>query len=109
MKCQSCQANIPPEWVAAIQKNCCPGCGKDIMNEEMKVLLSELTAAMEKMPNDNVGLAGWIVSNYELRKIGTAEPTQKFHKPIPSQKMVKKTEELSQEEIENIPQEGIVV
>jgi hypothetical protein len=80
MKCVSCSADIPPQFVKAIQINLCPVCGGAIMDEAAKILLSELTDAMSKMPNDPEGLAGWLLSNYNLHKIGTAEPTVFFNK-----------------------------
>lgn len=80
MRCMSCGANIPPEWVMAIQKNECPGCGGEIMGSATKDLLSELTEAMKKMPNDPQGVAGWLLSNYRFQKIGSAEPVDKFHR-----------------------------
>jgi len=79
MRCMNCQAEIPPEWVAAIQRNECPGCGKEIMNDRAKELLAELTDAMERMPKNPQGVAGWLMSNYEFRKIGEAVPTERFH------------------------------
>lgn len=79
MKCVSCNAEIPPQWVSCINENKCPGCGGAIMDSSSKELLVELREAMGKMPNDPEGLAGWLLSNYRLEKIGTAEPTQ-FHR-----------------------------
>lgn len=79
MKCMSCAAEIPPEWVAAIKNNHCPGCDGEIMNEASQELLAELATAMERMPNNPQGLAGWLLSNYKLMKIGSAQPTEKFH------------------------------
>lgn len=77
----SCDADIPPAFVHCIQSNSCPGCGGDIMNEAAKELLDELTDAMERMPNDAQGVAGWLLSNYRLAKLGeTAEPTEEFHR-----------------------------
>ena len=49
------------------------------MDDASKELLDELRAAMESMPNDPEGLAGWLLSNYRLQKIGSAEPTE-FHR-----------------------------
>lgn len=80
MDCMNCTASIPPQWVACIQENKCPSCGKQIMDEKSQELLAELREAMAKMPNDPEALAGWLLSNYRLHKIGTAEPT-KFYKP----------------------------
>ena len=41
--------------------------------------MDELKAAMLEMPNDPEGLAGWLLSNYDLHPKGTVEPTQ-FHR-----------------------------
>lgn len=81
MKCMSCTADIPPAWVNAIQRNECPGCGGEIMDIAAKQLLDELTDAMIRMPNDPQGVAGWLLSNYRLAKMGEhIEPTEKFHR-----------------------------
>ncbi len=80
MKCVTCGADIPPEWVHSIQINSCPGCGGAIMREEDKQLLDELTAAMERMPNDPQGVVGWLLSNYHVQKYGEAKPVEKFHR-----------------------------
>jgi hypothetical protein len=79
MRCMSCEADIPPQWVNAIQSNQCPGCGGEIMNSSAKELLDELTQAIERMPNNPQGIAGWLLSNYQFRKIGDASPTEQFH------------------------------
>lgn len=79
MKCMSCSAEISPEWVFCIQENRCPGCGGPIMTEDSKQLLDELRDAMKRMPNDPEGLSGWLLSNYVLRKVGSAEPIN-FHR-----------------------------
>jgi hypothetical protein len=55
------------------------------MDDSAKELLNELKDAMSKMANDPEGLAGWLLSNYKLHKIGTAEPTEFYGKPIPRQ------------------------
>lgn len=81
MQCLTCHAEIPPQWVNAIQRNECPGCGGPIMDDASKELLTELKEAMGKMPNDPEGLAGWLLSNYTLTKIGAAEPTEFHRKP----------------------------
>jgi hypothetical protein len=79
MDCINCNANIPPQYVNALSSNICPGCGGQIMSVADRDLLTELRDAMAKMPNDPEGLAGWLLSNYKLHKIGTAEPTS-FHR-----------------------------
>jgi hypothetical protein len=50
------------------------------MGGPVKELLDELTAAMERMPNDPQGVAGWLMSNYRLQKIGDGSPTEHFHR-----------------------------
>jgi hypothetical protein len=80
MRCQSCGTNIPPEWVYVINSNTCPACGNSIMNEASKQLMEELAEAMDKMPHDPQGVAGWLLSNYRFQKIGEGKPVEKFHR-----------------------------
>jgi hypothetical protein len=80
----TCEADIPPAFVNAIAKNECAGCGGPIMTDDAKVLMDELADAMERMPNNSKGVAGWLLSNYRFSKIGDAQPVDKFHtKPDP--------------------------
>lgn len=75
----SCQADIPPAFVKAIESNLCPGCGGAIMDDSSKDVMEELKIAMTQMPNaDAQAIVGWLLSNYQLVKIGDALPTQ-FH------------------------------
>lgn len=77
----SCDADIPPAFVHSIQTNVCAGCGGEVMNQAAKEMLDELTDAMERMPNDPQGVAGWLLSNYKLVKVGErVEPTEEFHR-----------------------------
>ena len=80
MRCVSCGTNIPPEWVAAIESNVCPGCGNEIMSAESQEFMQELSDAIARMPNDPQGLAGWLMSTYRFKKIGDVEPVEKFHR-----------------------------
>lgn len=80
MKCISCGAINPPSFIHCIQNNICGGCGGSIMDESAKKLMDELSEAMLKMPNDPQGIAGWLLSNYECKKIGEATPVEKFHR-----------------------------
>jgi len=80
MKCQSCTENIPPQWIAAIKSNSCPNCGGNIMAEQDQELITELREALTKMEASAEGISGWLLSNYHLKKIGTAEPTEFFKK-----------------------------
>ncbi len=65
------------------------------MDESSITLLTELKEAIEKMAENPAGLvaglAGWLLSNYTLTKIGTAEPTQFHTKPNRQRLTSKKT------------------
>lgn len=82
MQCRNCKCEIPPAFVTAIANNSCPGCGKEIMSETDQELMTSLSEAMERMPNDPQGLAGWLLSNYRLTKVGAAEPVERFYRPV---------------------------
>lgn len=86
MKCMSCGVEIPAEWVKVIEKNVCPNCEGQILNDAMQSLIRELGEALDKMPNDPQGIAGWLVSNYQMVKIGTGEPVTKFYGNKPQAK-----------------------
>ena len=75
MKCNSCEAEIPPSFVKALEKNSCPACEGPIMSEDSIELMAGLKNALEQMPNDPQGIAGWLLSNYRMQKVGTGEPT----------------------------------
>jgi hypothetical protein len=75
----NCTAEILPQYVHSIANNMCPGCGEAIYDDQTKDLYNELKEAMLRMPNDPVGLAGWLLDNYKLHKIGSAEPVSKFY------------------------------
>lgn len=75
MNCNTCNADIPPSFVRAIEKNCCPACEGPIMAEDTIELMAGLKSALEQMPNDPQGIAGWLLSNYRMQKVGTGEPT----------------------------------
>lgn len=79
MKCMNCNAEISPQYVHAIANNVCPGCGGSIYDDQTKEIYNELKEAMLRMPNDPVGLAGWLLDNYKLYKIGSAEPVDRFY------------------------------
>jgi len=98
MKCQSCDAVNPPEFVWSIKNNICAGCGSALFSAAAKELLDELIMAMEKMPKNPQGVAGWLLSNYEFRKIGDAKPVEKFH-----QKIEKNSKESQEQQLKIAP------
>ena len=75
LNCVSCNAPISPAFKAALRDNICPGCGDSIFTESAQEIMQELKNAMEEMPNDPQGLAGWLMSNYKMVKVGDGEPT----------------------------------
>jgi len=75
MKCDSCNVDIPPAWVKVIASNICVECQGPIMSEQTVELMTGLKEALEQMPNDPQGIAGWLLSNYRMQKVGTGEPT----------------------------------
>lgn len=85
ISCKICGAQVPPEWKFAINNNTCPGCGEPLLDEESKELLDELRNAMKEMPNDPEGVAGWLLSNYKIVKIGEAQPVNFYGRKLTSQ------------------------
>ncbi len=81
MRCISCGEDIPPKWVAVIERNVCPSCDGPIMTSDAIQLKTELAEALAKMPNDPQGVTGWLLSNYKVQKIGSAEPVERFNRP----------------------------
>jgi hypothetical protein len=79
MKCMNCGSEIPEAWVKAISLNSCPACGDKIYSDNIKELMDELASALERMPNNPQGLAGWLLANYKVTKIGSAEPVTEFY------------------------------
>jgi hypothetical protein len=62
--------------VLVINSNVCPACGNEIVTQPVREFMNELKEALAKMPNDPEGLAGWLLSNYRMEKIGSGEPTE---------------------------------
>lgn len=95
MNCISCNAPIRPEFVHSIRSNICPACGEKMMSDASREFLDEIRDAFNKMPNDPEGLAGWLLSHYEVRKVGTGEPVQEFYngKKLSKKRIVEVDEE----------------
>ncbi len=96
MDCKSCGIEIPPVWVVALKSNICPSCGGEIMSSELQELITGLTEAMGKMPENPQGIACWLVSNYKLSKVNSYEPPEfkqqkKAVKPIQQNQLPKDT------------------
>lgn len=77
MICDFCGIDIPASFVKLIEANTCPSHDGPILSESRKQLMDEIKTAMATMEsNDWAGLSGWLLSNYQLSKIGTGEPVQ---------------------------------
>jgi hypothetical protein len=79
--CKSCDTEVPPNWVHAINTNACPSCGCPLLNENEASLLEEIREAFRQMPDSPEGLAGWLISNYKMVKIGDGQAV-KISKPV---------------------------
>jgi hypothetical protein len=75
----SCSVDIDPKFVHSIRSNICAGCGGPLMTENSQELMDSLKEALLQMPNDPEGLAVWLLSNYNMVKVGTGEPVQRFY------------------------------
>lgn len=87
-KCNDCGAEITPEWKHCLTINQCPGCSGKIMTDAQQELILELGNAMSEMPNDPVGVAGWLVTNYSIKKVGDCVPVNKFYDKENKQELV---------------------
>lgn len=68
MKCISCKLEINPQWKHAIELNVCPFCGKHIMEEHLKNLLTALRENMDHMQKYQQQLDDFLLSNYNYIK-----------------------------------------
>ena len=69
----SCQSNIDPKWIFAIEKNMCPGCGNALMEEHLKNCLTRLAAAMKDMLKYPEQLDDWLLSNHNYIKTSSPD------------------------------------
>lgn len=68
MKCVSCETEINPQWAHAIDSNICPFCGRSILEEHLKKLLSTLRETMEQLQGYSTQLDDWMLSNHNYIK-----------------------------------------
>lgn len=88
MKCISCETEINPKWKHAIDINVCPFCGKHIMEEHLKNLLSTLAQTMEQLQQYPDQVNDWLLSNYNFIK--TDSPNLKLYLPKETIKELRK-------------------
>jgi len=79
MKCISCEIDINPQWKHAIDMNVCPFCGKHIMEEHLKNLLTSLRENMESLQQYSAQLDDFLLSNYNYIK--TDSPSLRNYLP----------------------------
>lgn len=67
MKCMSCQEDVPTKFVHAIAMNCCPLCGRAIMQEDLQesliILGDVMSVSIDKYQQE---IFDWLKSNYNL-------------------------------------------
>lgn len=68
MKCVSCETDIDPKWRHAIEMNICPFCGKPILEQHLKNLLTVLADTMKKLEEYPNQVNDWLFSNYNYIK-----------------------------------------
>lgn len=91
MKCISCEIEINPKWTHAIDRNICPFCGNDIMEGNLKNLLTTLRENMEALQKYPDQLNDWLLSNYSFIK--TDSPDIGMYMPKGMLKELRKSEE----------------
>ena len=71
MKCVSCESIIDPKWKSAIELNHCPFCGKNILDEELKTLLTDLNNSFDSILafSYDSELNDWLFSNHQFVKV----------------------------------------
>lgn len=75
MKCDSCELEINPQWKHAIDTNLCPFCGKSIMDEELKTMLSTLHQLLTELQEYPEQLDDWMFANFSYAKSTYKKPT----------------------------------
>lgn len=83
MKCISCEMEINPQWKHAIDMNVCPFCGKGIMEEHLKNLLSSLRETMDQLVSYPDQLNDWMLSNHNYIKTDS----ENLHHYVPRELM----------------------
>jgi len=78
--CSNCGVQIPAEWKNVIIENICPNCKGEIVNPDMRQFIDELAGFLDQMPpGDSQGLAVWLLSNFNIAKIGSPKPIVSFY------------------------------
>lgn len=92
MKCISCESEINPQWGHAIEQNICPFCGKSILEEHLKKLLSVLRETMDQLlPAYQQQLDDWMLSNHNY--VRTDSPDLLQYLPKGTLKELKKVQD----------------
>ncbi len=68
MKCQSCQCLVPSDFTHSYHKNCCPKCGKSLMEKDVQKLWIELNDVLSQENNDVGDLAVYLYSKFSPKE-----------------------------------------
>lgn len=66
MKCKSCNEEISQKFAHSLAINQCPFCGKEIMDEGLVIVLSELREIMKSAEAYKIEVFEWLKTNFNL-------------------------------------------
>src|SRR5271165_477224 len=64
MKCQNCSCQVSADFKHSFTMNCCPKCGKTLMQEDVQDLYLKMAKVLEKENNDIGDVAIWFINHY---------------------------------------------
>jgi Zn-finger nucleic acid-binding protein len=106
MKCISCETEINPQWKHAVEINVCPFCGKHIMEEHLKNLLTSLRETVDALQEYPEQLNDWLLSNHNFIK--TDSPNLKEYLPKEFQLDLRKLEAEKEFQTRKAAQKSII-
>lgn len=103
MKCFSCNIEIPHTFTFALSENKCPGCGKEILDEETRALKSDIVKFVGSSINLKMDtlekLAMMLISRYDIQGIPISQINiENTIKPIQESPYIEIEEELDEKE-----------
>ncbi len=82
MNCISCKIELPPSFRHAFEKNICPACGEEIMDEESLALMEDISSTLlgeAKLRDDTARrLAMALLTKYNISSNTTMKPRQEM-------------------------------
>ena len=64
MKCQNCSCQVSSSFKHSFTMNCCPKCGKTLMQENVQDLYLKISKVLEQEDNDIGDVAIWFINHY---------------------------------------------